>query len=117
MTQCDKLPASAIFHCPFVNKGEAFTKEERAKYGLSGLLPTAVSTVDQQVERMREMLNRFEKPIDKALLLDSIRDTPPNTCRSSTPRRSANTASVSAISSAIRAAFLFRSNTSATCAK
>ena len=47
MTQCDKLPASAIFHCPFVNKGEAFTKEERAKYGLSGLLPTAVSTVDQ----------------------------------------------------------------------
>lgn len=75
MTQCDKLPASAIFHCPFVNKGEAFTKEERAKYGLSGLLPTAVSTVDQQVERMREMLNRFEKPIDKALLLDSIRNT------------------------------------------
>ena len=74
MTQCDKLPASAIFHCPFVNKGEAFTKEERAKYGLSGLLPTAVSTVDQQVERMREMLNRFEKPIDKALLLDSIRN-------------------------------------------
>ena len=71
MTQCDKLPASAIFHCPFVNKGEAFTKEERAKYGLSGLLPTAVSTVDQQVERMREMLNRFEKPIDKALLLDA----------------------------------------------
>ena len=65
MTQCDKLPASAIFHCPFVNKGEAFTKEKRAKYGLSGLLPTAVSTVDQQVERMREMLNRFEKPIDK----------------------------------------------------
>ena len=26
MTQCDKLPASAIFHCPFVNKGEAFHK-------------------------------------------------------------------------------------------
>ena len=51
MTQCDKLPASAIFHCPFVNKGEAFTKEERAKYGLSGLLPTAVSTVDQQIGR------------------------------------------------------------------
>lgn len=27
MTQCDKLPASAIFHCPFVNKGEAFTRK------------------------------------------------------------------------------------------
>ena len=22
MTQCDKLPASAIFHCPFVNKAK-----------------------------------------------------------------------------------------------
>ena len=129
MTQCDKLPASAIFHCPFVNKGEAFTKEERAKYGLSGLLPTAVSTVDQQVERMREMLNRFEKPIDKALLLDSIRNENEDLFFQLLTRYTAeympvvytptvgNTASVSAISSATRAVFLFRSNTSATCAK
>ncbi|MCB7457359.1 NAD-dependent malic enzyme, partial [Sutterella wadsworthensis] len=75
MSNCSHKTGAALFRCPFANKGEAFTKEERAEYGLSGLLPTAVSTVDQQVERMREMLNRFEKPIDKALLLDSIRNT------------------------------------------
>ena len=75
MSNCSHKAGAALFRCPFANKGEAFTKEERAEYGLSGLLPTAVSTVDQQVERMREMLNRFEKPIDKALLLDSIRNT------------------------------------------
>ena len=74
MSNCSHKAGAALFRCPFANKGEAFTKEERAEYGLSGLLPTAVSTVDQQVERMREMLNRFEKPIDKALLLDSIRN-------------------------------------------
>lgn len=75
MSNCSHKAGAALFRCPFANKGEAFTKEERAEYGLSGLLPTAVSTVDQQVERMREMLNRFEKPIDKALLLDSIHNT------------------------------------------
>lgn len=77
MTQCcsNKKPASAVFRCPFANKGVAFTEEERAKYGVSGLLPTAVSTAQQQVERMREMLARFENPMDKALLLDSIRAT------------------------------------------
>ncbi len=75
MSNCSHKAGAALFRCPFANKGETFIKEERAEYGLSGLLPTAVSTVDQQVERMREMLNRFEKPIDKALLLDSIRNT------------------------------------------
>lgn len=75
MSNCSHKAGAALFRCPFANKGETFTKEERTEYGLSGLLPTAVSTVDQQVERMREMLNRFEKPIDKALLLDSIRNT------------------------------------------
>ena len=75
MSNCSHKAGAALFRCPFANKGETFTKEERAEYGLSGLLPTAVSPVDQQVERMREMLNRFEKPIDKALLLDSIRNT------------------------------------------
>ena len=75
MSNCSHKAGAALFRCPFANKGETFTKEERAEYGLSGLLPTAVSTVDQQVARMREMLNRFEKPIDKALLLDSIRNT------------------------------------------
>lgn len=75
MTQCCKHVGAAAFHCPLTNKGAAFTETEREELGLSGLLPTAVSTDDQQVERMREILNRFEKPIDKALVLDSLRAT------------------------------------------
>lgn len=75
MTQCCKHVGAAAFHCPLTNKGAAFTEKEREELGLSGLLPTAVSTDDQQVERMREILNRFEKPIDKALVLDSLRAT------------------------------------------
>ena len=69
MTQCCKHTGAAVFHCPLTNKGVAFTEKEREELGLSGLLPTAVSTNDQQVERMHEILDRFEKPIDKALVL------------------------------------------------
>ena len=75
MTQCCKHTGAAVFHCPLTNKGVAFTEKEREELGLSGLLPTAVSTDDQQVERMHEILDRFEKPIDKALVLDSLHAT------------------------------------------
>ena len=75
MTQCCKHTGAAVFHCPLTNKGVAFTEKEREELGLSGLLPTAVSTNDLQVERMHEILDRFEKPIDKALVLDSLHAT------------------------------------------
>ena len=75
MIQCCKHTGAAVFHCPLTNKGVAFTEKEREELGLSGLLPTAVSTNDQQVERMHEILDRFEKPIDKALVLDSLHAT------------------------------------------
>jgi len=75
MPQCCKHTGAAVFHCPLTNKGVAFTEKEREELGLSGLLPTAVSTNDQQVERMHEILDRFEKPIDKALVLDSLHAT------------------------------------------
>ncbi len=75
MTQCCKHTGAAVCHCPLTNKGVAFTEKEREELGLSGLLPTAVSTNDQQVERMHEILDRFEKPIDKALVLDSLHAT------------------------------------------
>lgn len=75
MTQCCKHTGAAVFHCPLTNKGVAFTEKEREELGLSGLLPTAVSTNDQQVERMHEILDRFGKPIDKALVLDSLHAT------------------------------------------
>lgn len=54
------------------NKGETFTEEERQKYGLRGLLPTVPSSPEHQMARIREMLNTCQRPIDKALMLDSL---------------------------------------------
>ena len=74
MTSCKKSGAR-VFHCPRCNHGVAFDAEERAQLGLNGLLPPAVNSVQEQVERYRSMLSRFERPLDKALMLDSLHYT------------------------------------------
>jgi malate dehydrogenase (oxaloacetate-decarboxylating)(NADP+) len=40
-----------VLHSPRLNKGTAFTEEERRAYGREGLLPAAVTTIDLQIAR------------------------------------------------------------------
>jgi malate dehydrogenase (oxaloacetate-decarboxylating) len=48
------LRGKEILSNPFINKGTAFTKEEREELGLDGLLPPQVLTLDEQVNRAYE---------------------------------------------------------------
>ncbi|WP_370221408.1 NAD-dependent malic enzyme, partial [Cytobacillus sp.] len=48
------LKGKDILSNPFLNKGTAFTKEEREELGLDGLLPPHVLTLDEQAERVYE---------------------------------------------------------------
>ncbi|UQZ74786.1 NAD-dependent malic enzyme [Niallia circulans] len=48
------LKGKEILSNPFLNKGVAFTKEEREDLGLDGLLPPQVLTLDEQVNRVYE---------------------------------------------------------------
>ncbi|MFZ7108146.1 NAD-dependent malic enzyme [Avibacterium avium] len=57
---------------PLTNKGTAFTLEERAKLGLTGRLPAAVETLDEQAKRAYEQLSRYEKPMEKYIFLDQL---------------------------------------------
>lgn len=43
--------AHQILHTPLLNKGSAFTEEERDALGLHGLIPYHVSTLEEQLER------------------------------------------------------------------
>jgi malate dehydrogenase (oxaloacetate-decarboxylating)(NADP+) len=65
----------SLLYNPRLNKGTAFTKAERKKYGLQGILPDAIETMEQQISRIHEQLSNFEKPIDKYIYLTGLNDT------------------------------------------
>jgi malate dehydrogenase (oxaloacetate-decarboxylating) len=48
------LKGKEVLSNPFLNKGTAFTKEEREDLGLDGLLPPRVLTLDEQANRTYE---------------------------------------------------------------
>lgn len=62
----------ALFHDPLVNRGSAFTADQRAANGLEGLLPPAVDTLETQVARIHLQLNDLESDIQKYLLLSDL---------------------------------------------
>ncbi len=54
---------------PHLNRGSAFTLAERDEYGLHGLLPARVFTLDEQVERMLLNIRRTATPLGKYITL------------------------------------------------
>jgi malate dehydrogenase (oxaloacetate-decarboxylating)(NADP+) len=71
MSDLDKL----ILRDPRRNKGTAFTVEERQKYGLTGLLPDVVETMETQIKRVHIQLDNFERPIQKYIYLTGLLDS------------------------------------------
>ncbi len=58
-----------------LNKGTAFSLEERKKYGLEGLLPAQVETLETQMLRVNEQLNLIDLPIHKYSYLTNLLET------------------------------------------
>jgi malate dehydrogenase (oxaloacetate-decarboxylating) len=68
------LRGQEILETPFLNKGSAFTLDERAALGLDGLLPTAVTTIELQAERSYAQYRHQSDDLAKHLFLDSLHD-------------------------------------------
>ena len=64
-----------ILNDPFLNKGTAFTKEERKKYGLLGLLPPYIQTIDEQAKQTYGQFLKKDKLIEKRHFLMEIFNT------------------------------------------
>jgi len=56
---------SAVLNSSLLNKGTAFTQEERDLLGLNGLLPPRISTIEDQIERSYLHFNQRRTPIEK----------------------------------------------------
>ncbi|EAV9984459.1 TPA_asm: oxaloacetate-decarboxylating malate dehydrogenase [Listeria monocytogenes] len=57
---------------PLLNKGTAFSKEERASYQLDGLLPPIIETIEQQAVRIESQIENLETPLHKHQLLTNL---------------------------------------------
>ncbi|EIP7500209.1 NAD-dependent malic enzyme [Listeria monocytogenes] len=57
---------------PLLNKGTAFSKEERANYQLDGLLPPIIETIEQQAVRIETQIENLETPLHKHQLLTNL---------------------------------------------
>jgi hypothetical protein len=60
---------------PFLNKGTAFTKEERAKYGITGMLPSTVQTLEQQAVQAYGQYLSKPSDLEKRIFLMNIFNT------------------------------------------
>ena len=59
---------------PHLNRGSAFTLEERDAYGLNGLLPARVFTIDEQVQRTLLNVRRTATPLGRYIHLARLMD-------------------------------------------
>ena len=65
---------TALLRDPTLNKGTAFSDQERDVLGLHGLLPPHVATQDEQLARVLENFDRLKTPLSKYIMLSSLLD-------------------------------------------
>ena len=64
----------ALLRDPLLNKGTAFTEAERDAFGLRGLLPAHVLSMDEQVARFMTNLRGLPNDLEKYVALNSLHD-------------------------------------------
>ncbi|ODA32647.1 NAD-dependent malic enzyme [Planctopirus hydrillae] len=60
---------------PAFNKGTAFSIQERDRFGLHGLLPPHIESLDEQVQRVYEAYQRKDDDLERHIYLRALQDT------------------------------------------
>jgi malate dehydrogenase (oxaloacetate-decarboxylating) len=64
-----------LLNDPLLNKGTAFTEEERDVFELHGLLPPNVATLDEQVARRMQAFRQLETDLERYVFLRGLQDS------------------------------------------
>ena len=64
----------SLLETPLLNKGSAFSEEERSHFNLTGLLPPRFESIDEQVERAYMQYRSFDTNLNKHIYLRAIHD-------------------------------------------
>jgi malate dehydrogenase (oxaloacetate-decarboxylating)(NADP+) len=70
----DTLSGAALLHDPALNKGTAFTEEERDRLHLRGLLPPRVLNLQQQLDKTLASFRGKASDLEKYIYLISLQD-------------------------------------------
>jgi malate dehydrogenase (oxaloacetate-decarboxylating) len=69
-----RLRGAALLNHPLLNKGTAFSRQERAALGLEALLPWEVETIEQQVARCWRALQALGSDLERYAYLQGLRE-------------------------------------------
>lgn len=65
----------ALLETPLLNKGSAFSQEERTFFNLEGLLPHSIETIEEQVNRVYHRFELLHDDLERHIFLRTIQDT------------------------------------------
>src|SRR5208282_5260961 len=74
LSKLPRLKGMDLLDTPLLNKGTAFSYEERTALGLHALLPPQVETLDQQVVRAYEAYQRKTDDLERHIYLRALQD-------------------------------------------
>ncbi|WP_346796564.1 NAD-dependent malic enzyme [Halomonas sp. Bachu 37] len=64
----------SLLEMPLLNKGSAFTQQERLAFNLIGLLPQKVETIEDQLERVYRQYQQYQSDLERHIHLRAIQD-------------------------------------------
>ncbi|KAK3716537.1 NAD-dependent malic enzyme, mitochondrial [Vermiconidia calcicola] len=68
------LTGGALLRSPYLNKGSAFTTEERHEFKLNGLLPPQANSLEEQVTRAYDQFQTHKTPLGKNTFMASMKE-------------------------------------------
>jgi malate dehydrogenase (oxaloacetate-decarboxylating) len=67
------LTGAALLQSPYLNKGTAFSNEERATFKVASLLPPKINTLDSQVKRAYDQFKTRRTALGRNTFMTSLK--------------------------------------------